>query len=144
MSRGTSPIILAEEDMKKWLVLSILGVFILVGFSWLWRYGTAAIEGRVGAREQIQSKETIIGAYTHFFDLKAAIDALTPAIEAQQEQLGLVSSTESKERILANIAGMKAQRARLIAQYNADAQKGYTIGQFKDWSLPNHIDGGDN
>jgi hypothetical protein len=122
----------------KWqwiVVLGIIGIFVLIGGSWAWRYYTAPIEGRVGAQEQIQSKEMMITAYNHFYDLYAKIQSYEVTLQAFNTQLAQVTDKE-RERVLANIAGVTSQRARDIAQYNADAKKDYTIGQFRDKGLP--------
>ena len=125
----------------KWvIVLGILGVFLLTGFGWAWRYYTAPISGRVGAQQQIQSKEMMITAYNHFFDLYAAIKSYDVILQALNDQLKQVTSEKERERVLATITGVTAQRARSIQQYNADAKKSYTIGQFRDWQLPYQLD----
>lgn len=125
--------------MKHWLlVLGFLVIVILGG--WFWRYYTAPIEGRVGAQQQIQSAEQRITAYNYFFDLYGAIKSYDGALKALQEQLLQVSGPEEKDRVLATIAGLKGQKARAIEQYNVDARKSYTIGQFKDWSLPYQLE----
>ncbi len=125
--------------MKKWIILGVIGVFILITFGWGWRYLTAPIEGRIGAREQIQSKEMMITAYNHFFDLYAAIKSYDITLKALDEQLIQVTDTTERNRIIATITGVKSQKGRAIQQYNADAKKSYTIGQFRDWELPYQI-----
>lgn len=121
--------------MKVFLVVMAV-VIVLIGGGWAFRYFTAPIEGRVTAQEQIQSAPMMITAYNHFYDLYAAIKSYDPMIQAQKDILAQTTSETDRSRILINIAGITAQKARSIQQYNADAQKEYTIGQFKDKSLP--------
>jgi hypothetical protein len=122
------------------IVSLIIIVCVAAGVTWGVRYIAAPIEGSISAREQILSGEQRIVAYNHFYDLKAAIDSYPAQIEAQEEALTRAVSDKEKARINANIAGMKAQLVRLINQYNADAKKKYTIGQFRDLGLPYGID----
>jgi hypothetical protein len=124
----------------KWVVIGILGILILIAANWGWRYFTAPITGRVGAQQQIQSKEMMITAYNHFFDLYAAIQSYDVTLQALNSQLEQVTSEKERERVLATIAGVTSQKARSIFQYNADAKKSYTIGQFRDWKLPYQLE----
>jgi hypothetical protein len=121
------------------VILAILGVVALVSAGWAIRYYTAPVRGTIEAYEQIQSGDTRIVAYNYFFNLYASIQAYDPAIQAQEELLATTTDADEKARIGANIAGLKSQKARSIAQYNADAMKSYTIGQFRDWKLPYQI-----
>lgn len=127
--------------MRIWQVITVIGIAILLIIAGIWafRYFTAPIRGSIGAYEQIQSEDTRIVAYNYFFNLYASIQAYPPMIKAQEESLAQTSNEDEKERIRANIAGLKSQLARSIAQYNADARKSYTIGQFRDWNLPYQI-----
>lgn len=120
-------------------LLVIVGLFASVSAGYAIRYFTAPIRGSVEAYEQIQSAGTRIGAYNYFFNLYASIQAYDPAIQAQEELLAMTTDSSDRARIGANIAGLKSQKARSIAQYNADAMKDYTIGQFRDWQLPYQI-----
>ena len=126
--------------MIGWIIAGILGAMLLIGGcvagSWAYRYYTAPIEGRVGAQEQIQSAPSRIVNYNHFFDLCAAIQGHEGNIDAAQGQLGQGLRDDERERVIQTIAGLKGQRVRSIAQYNADARKNYTAGQFRDSDLP--------
>lgn len=109
----------------------------------IWGFGvaTAGIYGRGEARKQIQSAEMRIPAYNHFFDLCASIQGNEAQIDALEQELEHHSSgSKDHARVLANIAGVTAARQRAIAQYNADARKDYTIGQFRDSDLPYQLD----
>lgn len=106
------------------------------------RYLLAPVRGAVDAREQIQSAPNRIVQYNHFFDLCASIQGNEDAIVAQRAQLATAETVENRARINANIAGITAARARNIADYNADAAKSYTDGQFRDSNLPYQINKG--
>ena len=126
--------------MKKWIILAIAIVVLTPVIIWGIRWITTPAVGQLEMREQIKSGATRIQAYNYFFDLHAAIQAYDIQLKALQEQLEATRGEEEKERIRASIAGLKGQRARATNQYNADARKDYTIGQFRDWSLPYQLE----
>lgn len=126
------------------VVLWVFGVAALVlvvgvaswGFGWIF----AGPKGALEARQQILSGANRIQAYNHFFDQCVSVQKLEFASDAQQAELAAASGQDDRDRILANIAGITAERAGAVAQYNADAEKTYTIGQFRDLKLPFQID----
>ena len=123
----------------KHLLWGIVALVAIIAGTYALRYALAPIEGRVGAQEQIQSAPNRIQAYNYFFDLHGAIKSYDTALKALNEQLGATTGLDEQERIRATIAGLKGQKARAIQQYNADARKDYTIGQFRDSGLPYQI-----
>ncbi len=126
--------------MKGKIVLGIGIVLLIIVGGWAYRYFTAPIEGRVGVQERIQSATNIIVSYNFFHDLYGAILSYDTSLKALEDELSQVTSEGEKERILATIAGLKGQRARAIQEYNANARKSYTTGQFRDWQLPYQIE----
>ncbi len=114
-------------------ILAIVGIVagITFGVRWL----TAPVKGKLQAREQINSGAFRIAAYNHFFDLCASIQGLEGQLAAQRVELA-TSTGDDKARVEANIAGIQGARQQAIAEYNADAQKSYTIGQFRASGLP--------
>lgn len=60
-------------------------------------------------------------------------------LAAQQTELK-TAPQDDISRIQANIAGITSDRADAINEYNADAQKDYTVGQFKSSKLPYQLD----
>lgn len=122
-----------------WIALVFVTVLVIGVLSFGVRWLTAEPKGRLQAREQIQSGANRIAAYEHFYNLCAAIQAQEAALAAQYTSLDGATG-DDKERIKANIAGLTAQRARSIAQYNVDARKSYTQGQFRSSDLPYEID----
>lgn len=65
----------------------------------------------------------------------AAVQSDEARLAAQRVELKSATG-DDKSRVEANIAGITADRADAINQYNADAQKSYTIGQFRASGLP--------
>ena len=127
----------------RYAVLGVLGlaaiVALVIGLAWAglgMRWWFAAPAGKVAAQEQIQSAPSRIGAYNHFFDLCAAVQANEAGLDALTDQLAVTVEEKDRSRIQANIAGVTSERFRAISQYNADARKDYTIGQFRDSGLP--------
>ena len=79
--------------------------------------------------------------YNHFYDMLVAINAAEAQYDSQWELKEVQSSdSETYQKTLRNLAAIKAQIAKLKAQYNADAEKEETIGQFKANNLPERVD----
>ncbi len=113
----------------------VLAVALIWGINFGFRWITASPTGQLEAREQILSGDTRIAAYNHFHNLCASIQGNEGQIDELESTLALVSD-DDKDRVLTSIAGVKGARHQAIAQYNADANKDYTIGQFRDLKLP--------
>lgn len=124
------------------ILIVLLIICAVIAGVYVYRYNMAKVEGIVGAQEQIQSAPMRISAYNYFFDLYGAIKSYDASLKALNENLAAVSSEGERERILATIAGLKGQKARATQQYNMDAKKSYTVGQFRDWQLPYQIEEG--
>lgn len=122
------------------IMAAALGLALLSGSIWAWRYYTAEVRGIVGQEERVQSPLHRMGAYSHFFDLCAAVQGHEATLVSARTQLADTGDEKERQRIRANIAGIEAQRARSIARYNADARKDHTIGQFRDSGLPFELD----
>lgn len=126
---------------------AILGVIILTiiivggwGFATGFKYFTAEKTGQAEAERQIQSAEFRIFSYEHFFNAIAEINSAKAEYDQQYDLLQTTDSgTDDYTRIQRNLAAIGAHIERLINQYNADAAKEETRGQFKTTSLPNHI-----
>ncbi|ASV44538.1 hypothetical protein PBI_SCTP2_523 [Salicola phage SCTP-2] len=125
--------------MNAKIVLSIIGVIVSVAVilsaTWLVRYYTAEPKGVVKTEEQLQSAQSRISRYERFFDLCTTVQSQKAALQAQKERLDTATNEDTKERIHANIAGLKAQLQRTVSMYNNDSNT-YTSGQFKDSKLP--------
>lgn len=118
------------------VILVLVGIAALVGVGWTIRYYSAPIEGRVGAQERIQSAPYRIAAYEHFFNLCAGVRTDEASLDAQTEQLEATTDAFQRTRVQTNITGLIGHRAGLIEEYNANARKSYTEGQFRDSDLP--------
>lgn len=114
------------------LGLVVLAVALTIG-AWFVRVHFAETIGRGNARIQLQGANYRIPAYDHFFNLCASVQNAEAGLDAQMA----MSASDRKEY---NIAALQATRARGINQYNADAAKDYTLGQFRDSGLPYHLD----
>lgn len=118
-----------------WVIaLTVLGCAITAG---LWGFGVifAPQIGKGEARKTINSGDFRITAYNRFFDLCASVQGLEGQLDAQKALLPDTTG-DTRDRILTNIAGIEGARAQAIAQYDADARKDYTIGQFRSNNLP--------
>ena len=115
--------------------MAVMVIALLFFGGLAFRYYTADVRGRVDANEQIKSGSSRIVNYEHFFNLCASIQGNEAQIRALEKELSFGNNGE-RPRIQANITGVTAARARAIAQYNADAAKSYTQGQFRSSALP--------
>lgn len=118
-----------------WIAMVILAIIVIAATFGVVRWVSAPTRGKLAAREQIQSGASRIAAYNHFFDLCAAVQAQEGALAASYAELQTAVGKDA-ERVRINITGLTAQRSRSVAQYNADARKDYTIGQFRASGLP--------
>lgn len=118
------------------IVLLVVVIIAMSAGGWAWRYYTAPIEGRVAAEEQIESANSRIANYEHFFDLCVVAQTRQEALSVQQSLLESAESDKERARIRANVAGLEAQLSRAVNQYNVDVQKSYTMARFKSADLP--------
>lgn len=121
------------------LIIIICSVVVLTGGIWGFQYFTAPIRGKVEMQEQVQSGNNRRYTYNHFHDMYAKIKSYTKKIETQKNLLETTKDSDHKQRIRQNIAGLKSQRSDLVEQYNSDARKVKTKGQFRDKDLPEKI-----
>lgn len=120
-------------------VLGTLAVVLLIGVIMFgWRWATAGPKGSLQAREEILSGSNRISAYNKFFDLCAAVQTAETNLAAFYSELAATPKDDVREinRIKTNITGVTAARNENVNQYNADARKSYTIGQFRASDLP--------
>lgn len=122
------------------IIAAIFGAAVvwvmLASALWGFSVATAGIYGRGEAHKQIQSAGSRIANYNHFFNLCAAIQSDEASLDAQFTALAMAETTSDRSRIQTNIAALQANRARGINQYNVNARKDYTAGQFRDSDLP--------
>jgi hypothetical protein len=133
----------------RWLVAIcavVLVAMMIVGsmsiFGWgAFKRATADFRGETAALEAILADpDRRISAYDHFFNLCQAIQSHETTIKAlEAEEEGGVSNSR-REQIRGAITANRSQRDSKINQYNSDASRGYTIGQFRDANLPDRLD----
>ena len=121
------------------LAAVVIGSMAIFGWGWFQR-STADFRGETAALEQIKADpDSRISAYEHFFNLCASIQGHEDAIRALQAELDGGPSESRAEQIRGAITANQAKRDGKIRQYNADASKDYTVGQFRDANLPHQI-----
>jgi hypothetical protein len=126
--------------VKDWVLVVVAAVALIALplAAWGLRVQFADVIGLGNARIQIQSAPYRITAYDHFFNLCVSVQANEASLDAQMARLE--GGPSNVELIETNIAALEATRGRAIAQYNGDATKDYTIGQFRDSGLPYRLD----
>lgn len=129
----------------KWFLAIVGGLIglLAIGIGALYLIGTirketAPFRGEVAAVEQIQGDGDFrVAAYQSFFDLCAAV-------QTAEAQVGIFADRVEDEpgngEARTNLDAARANRARLIAQYNGLASRDWTQGQFRDADLPYQID----
>jgi len=121
------------------LVAFLLVVAVITVGTLGYRYLIADPKGRVEAEEQIKSGSNRIAQYDKFFDACGAIKSAQENIALFEEELPNLDGTAAKN-MQATILAAKSQLNRAVQEYNADAAKSYTNGQFRASELPYHIE----
>lgn len=122
------------------VVILLLTAMAVFGFG-LFQRGTANFRGGTEAIEKTRgSGDFRIASYDHFFNLCAAVQSDEASMDSLNQELTTNPSDERKEQIQANLTALRSSRAEKINQYNADAHKDFTIGQFRDSNLPFTLD----
>lgn len=128
-----------EAKVGLWALVGMVAcVVLVVGLAvgiFAFRWFTAGPRGELQAREQILSGDFRIQAYDHFFDLCASAQTIEQTLDASRAEQKVASAAD-QERLRINITGQEAALARAVNQYNADARKSYTAGQFRSSDLP--------
>lgn len=104
------------------------------------RWATADIRGAGDAREQILADGDFrIQAYQTFFDLCASVQSQEDRIDSLDQELNDENNPPTDARvgqIQSSLSAIRSTRGDLINQYNADASRSWTEGQFRDEDLP--------
>lgn len=123
-----------------WIIAAVMFIFLLcwlvVAASFGLRVATAGLVGRGEAHIAIQSGSNRIAQYNKFFNICASVQSLEDRIDQQTEALKQATNPVDQQRIRDNLAGIRGLRSEAINQYNADASKDYTDGQFRASKLP--------
>lgn len=121
------------------LALAMMAVF---GFG-LFSQKSANFRGETSKRNQVEANGAFrIAAYDSFYNECASIQAIEGTVAAlKAERDGTPKPTpERVHEIAVALTANVATRAAAIAQYNADARKSYTSGQFRASDLPYQLD----
>lgn len=119
---------------------------LLLASMWVFGYGlftdaTANRQGETSKKQQVEGNGSYrIAAYDHFYDLCAGVRTSEEAIDSFRAELATTTDPSRKTVLNASITAQRANRADAINQYNADARKSYTLGQFKSSDLPYELD----
>lgn len=125
-------------------VVALIGLFTIIGIvmavgTWGLNWFAAPYQGKLQARQQIQgSGDFRIQAYNHFFDLCASVTTMDQALQASYQQLEGATG-DDRTRIETNITAQLNDRNDAANQYNVDAEKSYTVGQFRANNLPYQV-----
>lgn len=121
------------------VVLSLALILGLVLVSGGMQYVTAAFRGEVAAEERTQGGDYRIAAYEQFYDLCAAIQADEDRLDNILEEKE--TADEARQAQLdTTLTAVRNSRAEKVRNYNADARKEATQGQFRDSGLPYELD----
>lgn len=118
------------------LAFIVVGILLFPALIWGLRVVTADIRGQGEAHVQLNSAQFRISAYNHFFESCSSVQGLEGSIDALTAQYAETTDERNKGIVLSSLTGTKAARHQAIADYNADARKEYTEGQFRDSDLP--------
>lgn len=134
---GGKAIVLSAIAIAVVIAIGLIGVY---GFGWFQR-STADFRGETAALEDIQADpNSRISAYNHFFSLCQSIQSHETTIKSLEAELEQGVSDSRKEQIRGAITANKSQRDSKINEYNSDARRDYTVGQFRDADLPSELD----
>ena len=121
------------------VVALVVGAMALFGFGFFQRT-TANFRGENSQIEKTKANgDYRIAAYDHFFNLCASVQSKEATINALEKELQRKPSEARVEQIYAAITANEAVRAESINQYNVDAEKAGTIGQFRASNLPSEL-----
>jgi hypothetical protein len=124
------------------IVLVLLFATMWVFGYGLWSAGTAETRGETGVRERtVADADYRIASYDQFYDLCASIVSKEDSIALiEQDVAGAEEGSQRKRELDEYLLALRAQRAELINQYNADARKEDTRANFRASDLPYQID----
>lgn len=112
------------------IVAAILGGYAI-------KYYTADTRGKIAANEAIHANAQFrIEAYDRFFNQCAAVQTIEATLAATRAELSSHPTERREEQLHTNLTALVGARAEAVNQYNADAHKGYTAGQFRSNDLP--------
>lgn len=120
------------------LLILVIGAMFLFSFGWF-SQSTADFRGRVGVAEKTKANANFrIASYDHFYDLCASVQSKESTIQALKAEAP--SDAARASQVQGAITANLIQRNASINQYNADARKAGTSGQFRASDLPYQLD----
>lgn len=122
------------------VLITVIGAMWIFGFGFFQR-STADFRGETAALEEILADpHNRITAYDHFFSLCASVQSAEGTIRALELELETTEPSEARvEQIQGALTANRSRRETLINEYNADASRDYTVGQFRDADLPDRL-----
>ena len=136
---------MSGKKVVLFVVMPVVLIIAIVVGVWAVRYYTAETRGKITATEEIQSAEFRIYSYDHFFDICGAIRTNEANLDLQTDILdGFVSAgfgpgDDKYDKQMQNVAAQSRFLRRLKEDYNQDADKEGTRGQFKAECLPPEV-----
>lgn len=125
----------------------VIVTLILLASMWVFGWGffsraTADFRGETAQIEDtLADPDYRIAAYDHFFGLCTAVQNTEAQIRGQEGELEAEGVTEARKgQIQSNLAALRASRESLINEYNNDAGREATVGQFHASNLPDRLD----
>lgn len=121
-----------------WVLFLVMLVVVTVSIGalvWLW----APWQGKIEARQQINTGTNRIAQYERFFNDCGTIQGQQDNIEAQKATVKSLHG-RAHDNAVVTLSAMTYQLNRDVADYNANAAKSYTNGQFRASNLPYHIE----
>lgn len=115
----------------------VAGIVIAIG-AWAFSWFAAPYQGKLAARQQIQSGNYRIQAYQQFFSECASVTTAEENLKQFYSDLKAAKGAD-KSRIETNITANVVDVNDAINTYNQQAQQSYTVGQFRASSLPYSI-----
>lgn len=121
------------------IVVLLVASMAVFGYGWFER-GTANFRGKTGEINQVNSGNYRIAAYDSFYNQCAGIQTDEQRVKNTMDELAATTDTDRKAQLQANLDAQRNQLATDINQYNADARKHDTKGNFRSSDLPYQID----
>jgi len=134
----------ASKVVRWSIAAGLLAVLVIgaVAFGWIYGFGfvsrsTADYRGETAGRNQVEGSGAYrIAAYDHFYNLCAS--AQTAQVSLSNTQIALDATTDParKVQLQANLLALQNTLASTVNEYNVDARKAGTLGQFRSSDLP--------
>lgn len=122
------------------ILLAVLVMAAVFFGTHLFSQKTADFRGETSKRNLVEANGSYrIAAYDRFYNECASIQGVEDSI-ANQEAERAAATPSRQAQIDANLTASRNVRASAIRQYNADARKSYTAGQFRSSDLPFQLD----